>query len=48
MINEHAAEWRFHGEHQEADANLDDSGHQAEDLCEQNAQAIPEAKQNAD
>jgi hypothetical protein len=33
MINEHAAEWSFHGEDKEADANLNDTGHQAEYLC---------------
>jgi hypothetical protein len=48
MIDEHAAERSLNGQDEEADADLDDAGHEAEHLSKQNAQAIPEAEQNAD
>lgn len=48
MINEHAAEWSFNRQHNEANADLNDARHQAHDLRKEDAQAVPEAEQDAD
>lgn len=48
MINEHAAEGSFNRQHNETNAYLNDTGHKTHDLCEENAQTVPEAEQDAD
>lgn len=48
MINEHAAEWSLNRQNNEADADLNDTRYEAKDLTQENAQTVPETKQDTD